>query len=61
MSSKCPTIATSLRYLVISNRLQSFVIGLISYDGFFDELAIFKVKLVEAWRIYIQINKLSKS
>ena len=46
-SSKCPQIDTIQLDLVIVGRLRCFVIGLSSYDGLYDDLAMFKVNLVE--------------
>ena len=39
--------------------LRCFVIGLSSYDGFYDDLAIFKVKVFEVWEIYVQYHDLT--
>ena len=58
-SCKCPPIGAIHLDLVILGRLQCFVIGLSSYDGFYDDLAMFKVKVVEEWQIYIQCHDLT--
>ena len=50
-SCKCPPIDTTHLALVVLDRLQCFVIGLSLNDGFYDDLAMFKVKLVEVWLI----------
>ena len=57
--SRCPQIATIQWYLVILHRLRCFMTGLSSSDGFYDDLAIFKVNLVEVWLIYIPKHDLS--
>ena len=57
-SSKCPPIGSIQWYLVILDRLWCFVTGLSSNDGFYDDLGIFKVNLVEVWQIYIQYHDL---
>ena len=58
-SSKCPQIGTIQWYLDISDSLQCLVTGLSLYGGLYEDLAMFKVKLVEVWRIYIQNHDLS--
>ena len=58
-SSKCPPIGAIHLALVILGRLRCFVIGLRSNDGFFDDLAMLKVNLVEVWEIYIHNHDLA--
>ena len=58
-SCKCPPIDTTHLALVVLDRLQCFVIGLSLNDGFYDDLAMFKVKLVEVWLIYIHNHDLT--
>ena len=60
-SSKCPPIDTIHWDLVILDRLRCFVSGLSSSDGFYDDLAMFKVNFVEVCEIYIQYHDLGEA
>ena len=58
-SCKCPLIGAIHLALVILDRLRCFVTGLSSNHGFFDDMGMFKVELVEVWQIYIQYHDLT--